>query len=117
MLKVFGSDVFSGMAVESTNQNFDTLQQKSAVSRAWNSNKIKLDVINAQTFNDDIAASVYSVHNMTGVDRPHEAGIKGDVAIVAVVATGINWAHSDGSCNQFSFFVDSLQEVTSRVFD
>ncbi|KEY66377.1 hypothetical protein S7711_05810 [Stachybotrys chartarum IBT 7711] len=95
VLKVFRSDVFLGVAVESTNENFDTLQQKSAVSRAWNSNKIKLDIINAQTFNDDIAASVYSVHNMTGVDRLHEAGIKGNGAIVAVVDTGINWAHSD----------------------
>ena len=96
VLKVFNSDVFKGISVEAEEDNIDTLQSIQAVSKAWSSNKIRLAPhIPAQSFSDDASASIYTVHNWTGVDRLHAAGIKGKGAVVAVVDTGIWYPHPD----------------------
>lgn len=96
VLKVFDTDVFKGVSVEAEEDNIDTLHAMQAVSKAWKSNKIKLAPhIPTQSFSDDASASIYTVHNWTGVDRLHDAGIKGKGAVVAIVDTGIWYPHPD----------------------
>jgi subtilisin family serine protease len=98
VLKVFDSNIFTGVSVEIEEDNIDTIEAIQSVSRAWSSNKIKLAPhIPTLSFSDDASASVYTVHNWTGVDRLHAAGIKGKGAVVAVVDTGIQYTHPDVS--------------------
>ncbi|ERS98380.1 hypothetical protein HMPREF1624_05164 [Sporothrix schenckii ATCC 58251] len=96
VLKTFSSDVFSGMSVESTVDNIDTLRAlaSSGVSRVWSSNRIKLDhTVPTQSFSSDASASNYSVHSWTGVDKVHAAGYFGKGAVVAIVDTGTQYTH------------------------
>jgi hypothetical protein len=96
VLKTFSSDVFSGVSVESTADNIDTLRAlaSSGVSRVWSSNHIKLDLtVPSQSFSSDAAASNYSVHSWTGVDKVHAAGYFGKGAVVAIVDTGTQYTH------------------------
>ncbi|XXH05376.1 hypothetical protein Hte_011802 [Hypoxylon texense] len=96
VLKVFKSDVFSGVSVEVSTENIDTLREKKSVSQAWNSKQIQLSPLQpAASYSDDATASWYTVHNMTGVDKLHDAGITGKGAVVAIVDTGIQWSHPD----------------------
>ncbi|KAI1372322.1 serine endopeptidase [Hypoxylon crocopeplum] len=96
ILKVFNSEVFSGISVEASAENVDTLQKRKTVSRAWNSKQIQLSPLQpTASYSDDATASWYTVHNMTGVDKLHAAGITGKGAIVAVVDTGTQYSHPD----------------------
>lgn len=96
VLKTFLSDVFSGVSVESTADNIDTLRAlvSAGVSRVWSSNRITLDhTAPSQSFSSDAAASNYSVHSWTGVDKVHAAGYFGKGAVVAIVDTGTQYTH------------------------
>jgi subtilisin family serine protease len=80
--------------VESTADNTDSFKSIDQVSNAWNSKKIKLSPsIGMQSFSDDAAAANYDIHNMTGVDKLHAAGIYGKGAVVAIVDTGTYYTH------------------------
>ena len=89
------TDVFSGVSVEASVDDADTLRAINSVSRAWPAQKIQLQPILNATFGGLVRASDYSIHNMTGVDKLHEAGILGKGAVVAVIDTGIDYNHPD----------------------
>jgi len=94
ILKTFNTDIFTGLSVESTKSNVDSLQAAQEVSQAWSVGRIKLSPSKPLvTFSDDAAAANYSVHSFTGVDKAHEAGYFGKGAIVAIVDTGTDYLH------------------------
>ncbi|KAH8882151.1 putative minor extracellular protease vpr [Thozetella sp. PMI_491] len=95
VLKVFNSDVFRGAAVESTEENIDSLQALQPISQAWSARKIKLAPSEpVQLFSaTEVNADEYDIHYMTGVDKLHQAGILGKGATVAVVDTGVQYTH------------------------
>ena len=94
-MKSFDSAVFSGVSVEATLDNVDTLQALDPVAKAWSSKKIMLERGNPllQTFTSDAAAVNYSIHGMTGVDKLHAAGILGKGVKVGVVDSGTAYDH------------------------
>ncbi len=92
--KVFESNIFSGVSIETDADNLDTLNAISSVSKAWKSKLVPLNAPTvAQSYSDDAAAVNYSMHGLTGVDRLHAMGIKGKGAVVAVVDTGVDFTH------------------------
>lgn len=94
ILRTFKSDVFTGLSIESTEDNVDSLQAIQEVSQAWSVGRIQLSPFKpSATFSDDAAAANYSVHSFTGVDKAHDAGYFGKGAIVAVVDTGTDYLH------------------------
>ncbi|KAK4183800.1 subtilisin-like serine protease [Podospora australis] len=94
VLRIFKTDVFSGLSIETDEENVDSLQNLKTVRRAWSVGKIHLDpIIKASSFSNDAAAANYSVHEYTGVDRLHAAGIYGQGAVIAVVDTGTDYLH------------------------
>ncbi|CAK7222069.1 hypothetical protein SEUCBS140593_004772 [Sporothrix eucalyptigena] len=96
VLKTFTSDVFTGVSVESTSDNIDTLRALApvGVSRVWSSKKISLGhTVPTASFSSDASASNYSVHSWTGVDKVHESGYYGKGAVVAIVDTGTQYTH------------------------
>jgi subtilisin family serine protease len=93
-LQVFDSDVFSGLAVESSAENLDSLFATAAVHNAWLSQKIELPKLQVnQSFSVIANNGRYSLHSGTGVDKLHEQGILGEGAVVAIVDTGIDYTH------------------------
>lgn len=49
--------------------------------------------IEGESFSNNDAATNYSYHAMTGVEKLHKAGITGKDATVAVIDTGVNYTH------------------------
>ncbi|KAH8890436.1 subtilase [Thozetella sp. PMI_491] len=97
VVKVFNStDIFSGVSVETTVENADSLNALSAASRVWPAKKIQLNpILDSSSYHDILAATNYSIHDMTGVDKLHAAGIYGKGATVAIVDTGVYYPHPD----------------------
>ncbi|CRK13911.1 hypothetical protein BN1723_014015 [Verticillium longisporum] len=94
VLKVFDSEVFKGVAIESDSENTDSLEAIVPVRKAWHSKPIQLvPVIAGDSFSDDAKALNYSIHYMTGVDRLHEQGLFGKGVKVGVVDTGTEYTH------------------------
>ncbi|KAK3372949.1 subtilisin-like serine protease, partial [Lasiosphaeria ovina] len=94
VVRTFKTDVFSGLSIESDEQNVDSLQQLAGIAQAWPVGKIHLDpIVPVSTFSDDATAANYSVHAFTGVDTLHSAGIYGKGAVVAIVDTGTYYPH------------------------
>ncbi|KAJ0354220.1 hypothetical protein COL154_011825 [Colletotrichum chrysophilum] len=94
VLKSFNSEVFSGLSVESGNDNLDTLQSLREVSQAWPVKTYKLAPLTPQaSFSDDATAQNWSIHYSTGVDKLHEAGVFGKGAKVAVIDSGVDYRH------------------------
>ncbi|KAL9948823.1 hypothetical protein ACHAO5_001375 [Verticillium nonalfalfae] len=94
VLKVFDSEVFRGVAIESDSENTDSLEAIVPVRKAWHSKPIQLvPVIAGDSFSDDAQALNYSIHYMTGVDRLHEQGLFGKGVKVGVVDTGTEYTH------------------------
>ena len=94
VLKTFKSDVFLGLSVESVVENIDSLQGFKEIAKAWPMRQIELEPTQpAQVFSNDLAASNYSVHKWTGVDKAHAAGIYGKGVKIAIVDTGIDYTH------------------------
>ncbi|OIW23033.1 subtilisin-like protein [Coniochaeta ligniaria NRRL 30616] len=94
ILRTFNTDIFTGLSIESTKANVDTLQAVQEVSQAWTVGRIQLSPFKpSATFSDDAAAANYSVHSFTGVDKAHAAGIFGKGVVVAVVDTGTDYLH------------------------
>lgn len=113
-MKTFNStDIFSGVSVESLAENIDSFNAIGTVSRAWPAKRIHLEEILDQSFSDAAAAANYSIHDMTGVDKLHAAGITGKGAIVAVVDTGIYYPHPDVNDPQYP--VATLAENICRL--
>ncbi|KAK3321354.1 subtilisin-like serine protease [Cercophora scortea] len=94
VVRTFKTDVFSGLSIESDEENVDSLQGLTDVTQAWAVGKLHLGPVSPlESFSDDASAGNYSVHAFTGVDKAHAAGILGKGAIVAVVDTGTSYTH------------------------
>ncbi|TLS21020.1 uncharacterized protein PpBr36_10762 [Pyricularia pennisetigena] len=107
VLKVFDSDVFRGAAVETDEDNVDSLRALRGVGQAWHSKRIMLDPVRPESVvrggmqtgvkfsrqNRDDEEGKISLHHMTGVDKLHARGIKGKGVKVAVVDTGVDYTH------------------------
>jgi subtilisin family serine protease len=94
VLKTFNSEVFSGLSIQSDNYNADSLLKLTQVSQAWPVSRIRIDPIKPEvSFSDDATAANYSVHQFTGVQKAHDAGIFGKGAVIAVVDSGIDYTH------------------------
>ncbi|EON96749.1 putative serin endopeptidase protein [Phaeoacremonium minimum UCRPA7] len=92
IIKTFKSEVFTGLSVESTKDNVDSLGLISQVTKAWPAARYSLG-ITPEGFADDAAAANYSAHAYTGVDKAHAAGITGKGVKVAIVDTGTDYTH------------------------
>ncbi|KAJ9144541.1 Minor extracellular protease vpr [Pleurostoma richardsiae] len=94
VLKTLSSDIFTGVVVESAEDNADTLGAIRSVSQVWGSKKILLDTAPpSQIFAENATSMNYSTHGMTGVDKLHAAGIYGKGAVVGIVDTGTQYTH------------------------
>ncbi|CAN8105194.1 unnamed protein product [Discula destructiva] len=99
ILKVFDTDVFAGLSVESTSHNVDSLSNITSVAQVWPSKIISLGTSTpVRTWNASDAATAassanYSVHAQTGVDRLHAQGIYGQGVVIAIVDTGTQYTH------------------------
>ncbi|KAK3387888.1 subtilisin-like serine protease [Podospora didyma] len=94
VLRAFKTDVFSGLSIESDEQNVDSLQELVGIAQAWRVGKIHLDPFAPlASFSDDATAGNYSVHAFTGVDKLHASGVFGKGAVVAIVDTGTYYTH------------------------
>ncbi|KUI71994.1 Minor extracellular protease vpr [Cytospora mali] len=97
--RVFNSDIFAGVSVESTSENIDTLLAITSVAQVWPSKIITLGTTepsrfwNASDAAGDAASGNYSVHAQTGVDKLHAKGIYGKGAVVGIVDTGTQYTH------------------------
>lgn len=105
ILKIFDTDVFAGLSVESTSHNVDTLSDITSVAQVWTSKLITLGTPTpVRTWNASDAAVAaasgnYSVHAQTGVDKLHAKGIYGEGAVIAIVDTGTQYTHPTlGGC-------------------
>nr|AAS45251.1 subtilisin-like serine protease [Verticillium dahliae] len=94
VLKTFDSDVFAGLSVETEHDNVDTLQEVTEVARAWPVNRFKLAAVDVSTLSHDAMAGNWSVHQATGVDKLHEAGLFGKGVKIGVIDSGIDYSHT-----------------------
>lgn len=100
ILRVFDSDVFAGLSVESTNHNVDTLSTIASVAQVWTSKLVKLSTSSpSRTWaaSDTVVTAAqsanYSVHAQTGVDKLHAQGLYGAGVVIAIVDTGTQYTH------------------------
>jgi hypothetical protein len=89
------SDVFSGLAIETYTDNVDSLRAMDGVINVWPLKSVPLAPIPKKTkIFPGTTRSNYSMHQWTGVDRLHAAGVRGQGATVAIIDTGIDYTHS-----------------------
>jgi subtilisin family serine protease len=102
VVKKFDSDLFPGLSVECdhdcTPESLRAALEDSgsgpAVATVYQSTRIRiLDTVKGESFSDDAAASNYSVHGITGVEKLHADGIFGAGATVAIVDSGVEYTH------------------------
>ncbi|KAH7309858.1 subtilisin-like serine protease [Stachybotrys elegans] len=92
--KVFDSELFSGLSIETDSDNIDSLQEVAEVAHAWPVNRFYLLPIQEdQYLSEENAAANWSVHWSTGVDKAHEAGLYGKGATIAIIDSGIDYNH------------------------
>ncbi|KAH8203911.1 hypothetical protein TruAng_001975 [Truncatella angustata] len=102
IVKTFDHDIFPAVSIEcdhacdattvaaALNDNEDD----SIVGMVFKSTTIQLaPTIEGESYSNDAAASNYSVHGLTGVEKLHEAGIIGVGATVAIVDSGVQYTH------------------------
>ncbi|KAI0125467.1 subtilase [Xylariales sp. AK1849] len=102
VVKTFDSDIFPGVSVtcdhdcnaESLAAALDEDEDESVVASVYKSTRMQLlPTLEGGSYSDDAAASNYSVHGATGVEKLHEAGIIGEGATVAIVDSGVQYTH------------------------
>ncbi|POS73432.1 minor extracellular protease vpr [Diaporthe helianthi] len=102
IVKQFDSDLFPGVSVEcdhdctpdSLRAALDDPSSDIAVATVYQSTRVRiLDTVKGESFSDDAAASNYSVHGITGVEKLHRDGILGAGATVAIVDSGAEYTH------------------------
>ena len=89
------SDIFSGFSIETQSENEDTLRSMPGVANIWPMRSVPLEPIAERRLvsPDNTAAKNYSMHQLTGVDKLHAQGIRGQGVKVAVIDTGIDYIH------------------------
>ncbi|TLD15296.1 hypothetical protein PspLS_10770 [Pyricularia sp. CBS 133598] len=87
--------IFNGAVIEATSKEEASIfASNSRAANIWPNVRIKLDEpLDQRSFADDVAATEYSVHAATGVDRLHADGILGQGVKVAVVDSGVWYKH------------------------
>ncbi|KAH7324149.1 minor extracellular protease vpr [Stachybotrys elegans] len=94
VLKTFESDIFTGLSVESKDSNLEMLQELAEAVKSWSTKMVPSPAPRrGRTFINEAAASNYSVHQYTGVEKVHESGLSGKGVVIAVVDTGIDYTH------------------------
>ncbi|KAL0936376.1 Minor extracellular protease vpr 2 [Colletotrichum truncatum] len=94
ILKSFNSEIFSGLSIESEDDNLDTLQTVQEVAQAWPVKTYRLSPVTPQaSFSDDATAQNWSIHYSTGVDKVHQSGVFGKGVKVAVIDSGVDYNH------------------------
>ncbi|KJZ76749.1 hypothetical protein HIM_03626 [Hirsutella minnesotensis 3608] len=99
--KVFNcSGLFNGLVIEPKKGDLDSLRKIEGVVNAWPVRTVSLP---SSVMHSSKAASPptgnYSIHQWTGVDRLHKAGIKGKGVKIAVIDTGLDYTHEAlGGC-------------------
>ncbi|KAI8169995.1 Minor extracellular protease vpr [Colletotrichum sp. SAR 10_65] len=94
LYKTFESEIFTGVSIETTIENEETLRILQNVGNVWQSRRIEMATVeNGREFSSAVSAANYSIHNMTGVNKLHEAGILGKGVKVAVVDAGVDYNH------------------------
>ncbi|KAK9797701.1 hypothetical protein SCARD494_03530 [Seiridium cardinale] len=102
IVKTFDNDIFPAVSVEcdhacdaaSVAAALDDEEDDGVVAAVFKSTRIQLTpTIQGESYSDDAAASNYSVHGLTGVEKLHEAGIIGEGAVVAIVDSGVQYTH------------------------
>lgn len=102
VVKELNSEIFPAVSVECEGQcNQESLRTtineilgRDVVATVYKTRPMQiLPTIQGETFNDDSKAMEYSVHADTGVDKLHEAGIRGKGALVALVDSGVQYTH------------------------
>jgi subtilisin family serine protease len=102
-IKTYNSDLFIGAAIEVTHEDEAQLYASAPhVVNIWPNHALTLDSTSApdqQSFEHDVAATSWNVHNATGVDQLHHAGILGQDVKVAIIDSGIWYRHDAlGGC-------------------
>ncbi|KND92962.1 Thermophilic serine proteinase [Tolypocladium ophioglossoides CBS 100239] len=94
------SGLFSGLVIEEKTENFDTLQSIDGIINAWPARVLPLPpVTHHPPFAPQDHPLNYSMHRWTGVDKLHDAGIRGRGVKVAVIDTGVDYTHQAlGGC-------------------
>lgn len=102
VVKTFDHALFPAISVECDDCNSDSLAKvidadegdDTPVATVYKSATMRLKLpVEGETYADDAAASSYSFHGMTGVDKLHKDGIIGEGATVAIVDSGVEWDH------------------------
>ncbi|KAL2278656.1 hypothetical protein FJTKL_14363 [Diaporthe vaccinii] len=103
IVKQFDSDLFPAVSVECdhacTEDSLraaldDDASGDATVATVYKSTRVRiLDTVKGESFSDDAAASNYSVHGITGVEKLHEDGVLGAGAVVAIVDSGVEYTH------------------------
>ncbi|KAI9147819.1 Subtilisin NAT [Paramyrothecium foliicola] len=95
------SDVFAGIAIESDEDNVDTLRAVEGVVNVWPMKTVPVVPIikEPEVVLLNSTSRNYSMHQWTGVDKLHAAGLRGKGATVAIIDTGIDYTHKAlGGC-------------------
>lgn len=104
VVKQFDSDLFPGVSVECDHDctpeslraalDDSSSSDAPAVATVYQSTRVRiLDTVKGESFSDDAAASNYSVHGITGVEKLHGDGVFGAGAVVAIVDSGVEYTH------------------------
>ncbi|KAF2757740.1 subtilisin-like protein [Pseudovirgaria hyperparasitica] len=102
IVKELNWDVFPALSIEceahcdqsSLKATINQLFGHEVVAAVYKSRPMQIPpTVEGESFADDTRAVNYSVHGQTGVDKLHEAGIKGKGALVALVDSGIQYTH------------------------
>lgn len=94
VLKTFKSDVFTGLAIETDDDNIDTINEASEVAQAWAATLLHVPELESQSALADLSdAANYTVHETTGVAKVHALGNYGQGVKIAIVDTGVDYTH------------------------
>ncbi|TWU78159.1 hypothetical protein ED733_007594 [Metarhizium rileyi] len=87
-------DLFTGLTVATYAENIDFIQAIPGVANVWPVTTLTTpqSPVLINELNESRPRN-YSVHHWTGVDKLHEAGMRGKGVKVAVVDTGIDYSH------------------------
>lgn len=98
--KVFEVEgIFSGASIEASDDAVVSLFSEDVVARSWPVRKVQLEAgLNRANYSELATAQNYTIHELTGVDKLHEAGILGEGVKIAVVDTGIDYTHHGVCC-------------------